>query len=162
MSEIRLRQIYLPPYKSAIEAGAASVMSAFNALNGVPANANPFLLKTILRRQWGFDGPVVSDYTAIMELEHHGIAIDGASAAGKALNAGVDIDMMSHLYDTQLLTLVESGRVSLLTINEAPKVRAWALRSPLHDAARSNERDFRPPSPCTSRRARIVGLAQEG
>ena len=119
MSEIRLRQIYLPPYKAAIEAGAATVMSAFNALNGVPASANPFLLKTILRREWGFDGPVVSDYTAVMELEHHGIAIDGASAATKALNAGLDIDMMSHLYDAQLLALVESRRVSLATIDEA-------------------------------------------
>jgi beta-glucosidase len=97
MSEIRLRGIYLPPYKAAIEAGAATVMSAFNALNRVPASANPFLLKTILRREWGFDGPVVSDYTAVMELEHHGIALDAATAAAKALNAGVDIDMMSNL-----------------------------------------------------------------
>jgi beta-glucosidase len=119
MSEIRLRQVYLPPYKAAIEAGAASVMSAFNALNGVPASANPFLLKTILRGEWGFDGLVVSDYTAIMELEHHGIALDGGSAAAKALNAGVDIDMMSHLYDSQLPALVESRRVSLDTIDEA-------------------------------------------
>jgi beta-glucosidase len=119
MSEIRLRQIYLPPYKAAIEAGAASVMSAFNALNGVPASANPFLLKTILRGEWGFDGPVVSDYTAVMELQHHGIAIDGATAAAKALNAGVDIDMMSHLYDTHLPALVKSRRVSVATIDEA-------------------------------------------
>ena len=119
MSEIRLRQVYLPPYKAAVEAGAATVMSAFNALNGVPASANPFLLQTILRGEWGFDGPVVSDYTAVMELEHHGIALDGATAAAKALNAGVDIDMMSHLYDTQLPALVKSGRVSMATIDEA-------------------------------------------
>ncbi len=110
MSEIRLRQVYLPPYKAAIDAGAATVMSAFNALNGVPATAEPFLLKTILRGEWGFDGPIVSDYTAIMELEHHGTAIDGASAAAIALNAGVDIDMMSHFYDSQLPALVKSGR----------------------------------------------------
>jgi beta-glucosidase len=119
MSEIRLRGIYLPPYKAAIEAGAATVMSAFNALNHVPASANPFLLKTILRGEWGFDGPVVSDYTAIMELEHHGIALDGATAAAKALNAGVDVDMMSHLYDTHLAALVASGRVSIAIIDEA-------------------------------------------
>jgi beta-glucosidase len=119
MSELRLRGVYLPPYKAAVEAGAASVMSSFNALNGVPATANPFLLHTILRGQWGFDGPVVSDYTAIMELEHHGIALDGATAAAKALNAGVDIDMMSHLYDTELTQLVASGRVSIATIDEA-------------------------------------------
>jgi len=119
MSEMRLRETFLPPYKAAIEAGAASVMSAFNALNGVPASANPFLLKTILREEWGFDGPVVSDYTAIMELEHHGIALDGASATAKGLNSGVDIDMMSHLYDTQLPALVTSGRVSVATLDEA-------------------------------------------
>ncbi len=119
MSEMRLREIYLPPYKAAIEAGAASVMSAFNALNGVPATANPFLLKTILRGEWGFDCPVVSDYTAIMELEHHGIALDGATAAAKALQAGTDIDMMSHLYDTQLPALLASQRVSIAEIDEA-------------------------------------------
>ncbi|HEY6987998.1 MAG TPA: beta-glucosidase BglX [Bryobacteraceae bacterium] len=119
MSEMRLREIYLPPYQAAIEAGAASVMSAFNALNGVPATADPFLLKAILRGEWGFDGPVVSDYTAIMELEHHGIALDGATAAAKALQAGVDIDMMSHLYDTQLSSLLASRRVSITAIDEA-------------------------------------------
>jgi beta-glucosidase len=119
ISEMRLRQVYLPPYEAAIEAGAGSVMSAFNALNGVPASANPFLLKTILRGEWGFDGPVVSDYTAVMELENHGIAPDGGTAAAKALNAGVDIDMMSHLYDGQLPALVASGRVSMATIDEA-------------------------------------------
>ena len=119
MSEMRLRETFLPPYKAAIEAGAASVMSAFNALNGVPASANSFLLKDILREEWGFDGPVVSDYTAIMELEHHGIALDGASATAKGLNAGVDIDMMSHLYDAQLPALVASGRVSVATVDEA-------------------------------------------
>jgi beta-glucosidase len=119
MSEIRLREIYLPPYKAAVEAGSATVMSAFNALNGVPASANPFLFKTILRGEWGFDGPVVSDYTAVMELQHHGIALDGTSAAEKALNAGVDIDMMSHLYDTQFPALVASGRISMATIDEA-------------------------------------------
>jgi len=119
MSELRLRETYLPPYKAAVEAGAATVMSAFNALNGVPASANPFLLKTILRGEWGFDGPVVSDYTAVMELEHHGIARDGAAAAMKALNAGIDIDMMSHLYDADLPALVASGRVSPASIDEA-------------------------------------------
>jgi beta-glucosidase len=119
MSEIRLRQVYLPPYRAAIDAGAATVMTAFNALNGVPATANPFLLKTILRGEWGFNGPVVSDYTSIMELQHHGIALDGAAAAAAALNAGVDIDMMSHLYDTQLPALLKSGRVSIAAIDEA-------------------------------------------
>jgi beta-glucosidase len=119
MSELLLRQVYLPPYHAAVEAGAATVMSSFNALNGVPATANPFLLQTILRDEWGFDGPVVSDYTAVMELTHHGIALDAAVASEKALIAGVDIDMMSHYYDAELPALVKSGRVPLPVVDEA-------------------------------------------
>ncbi len=119
MSEIRLRQVYLPPYHAAVEAGAATIMSAFNALNGVPASANPFLLSTILRGEWGFDGPVVSDFTAIMELTRHGIALTPAIASEKALNAGVDIDMMSHYYDVELPKLVKSGAVPMAHIDEA-------------------------------------------
>jgi beta-glucosidase len=119
MSESRLRQVYLPAYKAAVEAGAATVMSAFNALNGVPATANSDLLNTILRQQWGFNGFVVSDYTAIMELMHHGVALDAATAAEKAMNAGVDVDMMSHLYDTQLPALIRSGRVLMPVVDEA-------------------------------------------
>jgi beta-glucosidase len=119
MSESRLRQVYLPPYKAAVEAGAATVMSAFNSLNGVPSSANPYLLDTILRRQWGFNGFVVSDYTAIMELIHHGIALDAATATQKAFNAGVDVDMMSHLYDAELPASIKSGRVSMATVDES-------------------------------------------
>ena len=102
MSDIRLRQVYLPPYKAAVEAGAATMMSSFNALNGVPATADPYLMDEILRKEWGFDGFVVSDYTAVMELTHHGIALDAATATKKALEAGVEVDMMSHFYDTQI------------------------------------------------------------
>src|ERR1700677_3022921 len=119
MSELLLRQVYLPPYHAAVEAGAATVMSSFNSLNGVPATANPFLLQTILRDEWGFDGPVVSDYTAVMELTHHGIALDAAVASQKALIAGVDIDMMSHYYDAELPALVKSGRVPMTVVDEA-------------------------------------------
>jgi beta-glucosidase len=119
MSTSRLFQDYLPPYEAAVSAGAASVMSAFNSLNGVPSTANPYLLNTILRKQWGFDGVVVSDYTAIMELMHHSVALDAATAAEKALNAGVDIDMMSHLYDAQLPELIRSGRVPTTEVDEA-------------------------------------------
>ncbi len=102
MSDLLLRQVYLPPYHAAVEAGSATVMTSFNSLNGVPATANPYLLQTILRDEWGFDGAVVSDYTAVMELTHHGIALDSAVASQKALMAGVDIDMMSHYYDAEL------------------------------------------------------------
>jgi beta-glucosidase len=119
MSELLLRQVYLPPYHAAVEAGAATVMSSFNALNGVPATANPFLLQTILRGEWGFDGAVVSDYTAVMELTHHGIALDAAVASEKALIAGVDIDMMSHYYDAELPALIKSGRVPMPVVDEA-------------------------------------------
>ena len=119
MSELQLRQVYLPPYHAAVEAGAATVMSSFNSLNGVPATANPFLMQTILRDEWGFDGPVVSDYTAVMELTHHGIALDAAIASQKALMAGVDIDMMSHYYDAELPALVKSGRVPMPVVDEA-------------------------------------------
>ncbi len=119
MSELLLRQVYLPPYHAAVEAGAATVMSSFNSLNGVPATANPFLMRTILRDEWGFDGPVVSDYTAVMELTHHGIALNAAVASQKALMAGVDIDMMSHYYDAELPALVKSGRVPMSVVDEA-------------------------------------------
>jgi beta-glucosidase len=119
MSELQLRQVYLPPYRAAVEAGAATVMSAFNSLNGVPASANPFLLQTILRDEWGFDGLVVSDYTAVMELTHHGIALDPAMATEKAITAGVDIDMMSHYYDAELPALVKTGRVRIAVVDQA-------------------------------------------
>jgi beta-glucosidase len=119
MSDLLLRQVYLPAYHAAVEAGSATVMTSFNSLNGVPATANPFLLKTILRQEWGFDGAVVSDYTAVMELTNHGIALDAAMASEKALIAGVDIDMMSHYYDAELPALVKSGRVPMPVVDEA-------------------------------------------
>ncbi|HEY1901886.1 MAG TPA: beta-glucosidase BglX [Terracidiphilus sp.] len=119
MSEITLRQVYLPPYKAAVEAGAATVMSAFNSLNGVPSTANPFLLGKILRGEWGFNGFVVSDYTAVMELMNHGIALDPATATRKAITADVDVDMMSHFYDTQLPALIRSGQVPMSVVDEA-------------------------------------------
>jgi len=119
MSESRLRDIYLPPYKAAVDAGAATVMSSFSALNGVPATANPYLMQTILRTQWGFNGFVVSDYTAIMELTHHGVALTPAIATEKALEAGVDVDMMSHYYDAELPGLIRSGKVSMRVVDEA-------------------------------------------
>jgi len=119
MSELTLRQVYLPPYHAAIEAGAATVMSAFNPLNGVPATADPFTLTKILRHEWNFDGPVVSDYGAVHELINHGVANTGAIAARKALTAGVDMDMMSDLYRTRLATLVRSKQLPESVIDEA-------------------------------------------
>ncbi|MBV8221153.1 MAG: hypothetical protein JO325_22030, partial [Solirubrobacterales bacterium] len=93
MSTQQLFNDYLPPYKAAVDAGAATVMSSFNSLNGVPNTANPYLLTQILRDEWGFGGTVVSDYQAVQELEEFGYAASDAQAAQEALTAGVDIEM---------------------------------------------------------------------
>ncbi|QRK12917.1 beta-glucosidase BglX [Archangium violaceum] len=119
MSELTLRQVYLPPFQAAVEEGAATMMSAFNSLNGVPATANPQLLTGILRKEWGFNGFVVSDWTAIQELVNHGIALDGATAVRKALTAGVEMDMESHLYGPGIPQLVRSGKLSQAVVDEA-------------------------------------------
>ena len=119
ISEHTLREIYLPPFHAAVDAGAVTLMSAFNALNGIPASADPFTLTQILRKEWGFRGLVVSDWGSIGELIPHGIANDGATAARRALLAGVDMDMVSNLYHENLLELVRSGRVPEAAIDES-------------------------------------------
>jgi beta-glucosidase len=118
ISERTLRQTYLPPFKAAAEEGAVTFMSAFNSLNGVPASSNPFTLG-ILRKEWNFRGFVVSDWTSIGELIPHGIANDGATAARKALLAGVDMDMESNNYFSTLAGQVKAGVVPLSRIDEA-------------------------------------------
>lgn len=119
ISEHTLREFYLPPFHAAIEEGAATIMSAFNSLNAVPASANPFTLTQILRRDWGFQGIVDSDYTSLGELINHGIANDGATAARKAFLAGVDMDMVSSLYHDHMAHLVKSGEVPEAAVDEA-------------------------------------------
>jgi len=119
ISEHTLREFYLPPFHAAIEEGAASIMSAFNSLNGVPSSANPFTLTQILRKEWGFQGIVDSDYTSLAELMNHGIANDGATAARKAFLAGVDMDMVSSLYHDHMAQLVKSGEVPEAAVDEA-------------------------------------------
>lgn len=119
ISEHTLRQFYLPPFHAAVDAGAATIMSAFNSLNGVPASANPFTLQQILRKEWGFRGVVDSDWTSVAELIPHGIANDGATAARKAFLAGVDMDMVSSLYHDHLAELVRSGQVPQAKLDEA-------------------------------------------
>jgi beta-glucosidase len=119
ISEHTLREVYLPPFYAALDEGSASLMSAFNALNAVPASANPFTLTQILRKEWKFPGPVDSDWTSVGELMAHGIANDGETAARKALTAGVDMDMESNLYHEHLVELVKSGKVSEAQVNEA-------------------------------------------
>jgi beta-glucosidase len=119
MSELTLRQVYLPPYEAAVDQGAATVMSAFNPLNGVPATADPFTLTQILRHEWRFDGFVTSDFGAVRELINHGVAGNGAVATRKALTAGVDMDMESDLYRTQLTKLVKTGELGEPVIDQA-------------------------------------------
>lgn len=119
MSERVLRETYLPPFKAALDAGCASVMTAFNELDGVPCSGNDFLLKKILRDEWGFSGMVVTDYTSINEMINHGSAADLADAAAQALVAGVDLDMMGSAYLENLEMLVETGRVKEADIDRA-------------------------------------------
>jgi beta-glucosidase len=119
ISEHTLREFYLPPFKAALDAGAVTIMSSFNSLNGVPASANPFTLKEILRKEWGFRGIVDSDWTSVGELIPHGIANDPATAARRALLAGVDMDMVSSFYHDTLAGLVRSGQVPQANVDEA-------------------------------------------
>ncbi len=121
MSELTLRQVYLPPYRAAIDAGAATVMSAFNPLNGVPATADPFTLTKILRHEWKFNGFVVSDFGAVGELIKHGVARNGGVASRKAISAGVEMDMESDLYRTKLVELVRSGELPEAVVTEAAR-----------------------------------------
>ncbi len=114
-----LRQVYLPPFRAGLEAGAATVMSAFNALNGVPASANPFTLGQILHKEWRFKGFVVSDWTSILETVAHGTAVDGADAAVRSVLAGVDMDMESDLYRTTLAAAVAEGKVPIGAVDAA-------------------------------------------
>ena len=118
ISEHTLREIYLPPFHAAVNAGSATIMSAFNSINGVPASANPFTLTQILRKEWGFRGIVDSDWTSVVEIMAHGIANDGATAARKAFMAGVDMDMASSLYHDHMLKLVQAGQVPQTNIDE--------------------------------------------
>lgn len=119
ISETTLREVYFPPFKAAIDAGVGTFMSAFNDLNGVPTSANPFTLTQVLRREWKFDGFVVSDYESVKELMNHGLAATEADAAREGVNAGVDMEMVSRLYNKHGAQLIKEGKVSLATIDEA-------------------------------------------
>src|SRR5258708_14086410 len=114
-----MREIYLPPFKAAVDAGVASIMSAFNDLSGVPASGNAWLTDTVLRREWGFSGFVVSDWTSVVELINHGIAGSPAEAGRRALTAGVDMDMQSSIYVDSLAALVRSNRIPMAVVDTA-------------------------------------------
>ncbi len=152
LSENTLREIYFPPFKAAVDAGVGTVMSAFNDINGVPASANPFTLTRVLRDEWKFDGFVVSDYTSVKELINHGLAANEKDAARAALNAGVDMEMVSRLFNQQGPALLKEGQVSQATIDEAVrrilriKFRLGLFDRPYTDEAREPNSLLKPES----------------
>lgn len=115
--ENELRNIYLPPFKAAIDAGAATLMSSFSDIDGVPATANAFLLKQVLREEWGFDGMVVSDWDSVRELSVHGLTANDREAAFEAASAGVDMEMSGGAFIDHLADLVEGGQIALAEID---------------------------------------------
>ena len=119
MSLQQLHEVYLPPFKAAVEAGVASFMNSFNTLNGIPATGNAMLQKDILRQQWGFDGIIISDWQSVAEMVRHGFAADLGDAAARAINAGNNIDMEGYAYSGNLARLVREGKVSQGTLDAA-------------------------------------------
>jgi beta-glucosidase len=119
ISEQTLREVHLPPFKAAFDAGALTTMSSFNDINGVPASGNRWLQTHVLREEWGFKGFVVSDYTSDYELVAHGYAVDEADAARIALTAGVDMSMQSYAYIRSIPQLVAAGKLPMSVVDEA-------------------------------------------
>ena len=119
ISDQTLWDTYLPPFRAGVEEGAATVMSAFNNINGVPASANYYTMTEILKKRWGFDGFIVSDWDAVIQLCNQGFAKDGKEAAELALNAGIDMDMMDDLYHKHIAALLDEGKIDMATIDES-------------------------------------------
>lgn len=119
MSLRRMFETYLPPYEAAIRAGAATVMTSFNTINGTPATSNRWLFEDLLRKKWGFQGLVVTDYTAIKELETHGVASSDAQAALLSMKATVDMDMQSEIYSKELPQLIQQKKISTAELDQA-------------------------------------------
>lgn len=136
LSDRVLREVILPPFREAVEAGALSIMASFNEVNGIPACANAYLLRTILREEWGFEGIVASDYNALQELIVHGVAGSEEEAAEMSVLAGCDMDMHSGFYMRHLPKLVREGRVPESVIDEsvrrilAVKIKLGLLEQP--------------------------------
>ena len=118
MSKVRMYNEYFPPYRAAVDAGVGSVMSSFNTINGIPATADKWLMTDVLRNLWGFKGLVVTDYTAINEMVNHGIG-DLQMVSAKALNAGIDMDMVGEGFLTTLKKSLQQGKVTLKKIDDA-------------------------------------------
>jgi beta-glucosidase len=152
LSENTLREVYLPPFKAAVDAGVGTLMSSFNAINGVPASANAFTLTKVLRDEWKFDGFVVSDYTSVRELINHGVAGNEEQAAALALNAGVEMEMVSRSYNQFGPALLKQNKLTPATIDEAVrrilriKFRLGLFDRPYTDEAREPNALLRPES----------------
>lgn len=145
LSERTLKEDYLPAYQAAVDAGCATVMTSFNTLDRIPSSGNKKLLRDILRAEMGFDGVIISDWAAIEELTHHGMAGDKEEAAALAIEAGVDIDMMTTCYCGNLKKLVEENKIDENLINEAAlrilelKNRLGLFENPYKDADEAEE-----------------------
>ena len=145
LAESELRNVYLPPFKALVDAGVASIMTAFCDLNGVPASANELLLRQILREEWGYDGLVVSDWDSIAELAVHGLTAGDRESAEAAATAGVDMEMSSTTYAEHLQSLVEQGTISSERIDAmAGNVLRMKFRLGLFESAHTEPRRFPP------------------
>lgn len=134
ITETTLRNVYLEPFRAGIRAGAASVMNSFNTMNGVPVAVNQYILKDVLRDELGFEGILISDYAAIEECINHGAAEDGFDAAVKAVDATMDIEMATELYNTYLEKAVAEGRIKEEQINQAVrKILTFKYKTGLMD-----------------------------
>lgn len=143
---------YLLPYEMGVQAGAATLMSSFNDISGVPGSANPYIMTEILKKRWKHDGFIVSDWGAVEQLKNQGLAATKKDAARYAFNAGLEMDMMSHAYDRHLKELVEEGKVTMAQVDESVrrvlrvKFRLGLFERPYTPVTNEKDRFFRPQS----------------
>ena len=143
---------YLLPYEMGVKAGAATLMSSFNDISGVPGSANPYIMTEILKKRWKHDGFIVSDWGAVEQLKNQGLAATKKDAARYAFNAGLEMDMMSHAYDRYLKELVEEGKVTMAQVDESVrrvlrvKFRLGLFERPYTPVTNEKDRFFRPQS----------------
>lgn len=148
LSEHTFREFYLPSYQAGIDAGAALVMTSFNTVNGIPATGNKKLMRDILREQMKFDGVLISDWAAIEEIIYHGYCADREEAAARAVEAGVDIDMMTGIYSENLCQMVRDGKIKEELIDEAClrilrlKNNLGLFENPYKDADQKKEKEY--------------------
>ncbi len=158
-----LRDVYLPPFHACVKAGAVTVMSAFNNLNGVPTSGNEWTLRQILKEEWGFDGFVVSDWASIQELIPHGYCADKREAALAGLRAGVDMEMLTDCYRENAESLLRSGKLKMAWIDEAVsrvlriKMRLGLFENPYTDEGRAAEVTLSDENRAVARRAALEG-----